>query len=96
MTDVVQLISIVVSAALLATVIELVRRGLLTEEYSFIWIGSAGRAAAVIAVAKSARRRGLGARRSLSAGSPAPGPDVLRRDRVALFLGRGVPPSKGD
>ena len=41
MTDVVQLISIVVSAALLATVIELVRRGLLTEEYSFIWIGSA-------------------------------------------------------
>lgn len=41
MTDVVQVISIAVSAALLATVIELVRRGLLTEEYSFVWIGSA-------------------------------------------------------
>jgi hypothetical protein len=41
MTDAVQLISIVVSAALLVTVIELVRRGLLTEEYSLIWIGSA-------------------------------------------------------
>lgn len=41
MTDAVQIISIVVSAALLVTVIELVRRGLLTEEYSFIWIGSA-------------------------------------------------------
>ena len=41
MTDVVQLISIAVSAALLATVIELVRRRLLSEEYSLIWIGSA-------------------------------------------------------
>jgi hypothetical protein len=41
MTDVVQVISIAVSAALLVTVIELVRRGLLTEEYSFVWIGSA-------------------------------------------------------
>jgi hypothetical protein len=38
MTDVVQLISIVVSGALLVTIIELVRRGRLTEEYSFIWI----------------------------------------------------------
>jgi len=41
MTDVVQLISIAVSAALLVTVIELVRRGKLTEEYSFIWIACA-------------------------------------------------------
>lgn len=39
MTDVVQLISIGVSAALLVTVIELVRRAQLTEEYSLIWIG---------------------------------------------------------
>ena len=46
MTDVVQLVSIVVSAALLVTVIELVRRGRLTEEYSFIWIGLGRRAAA--------------------------------------------------
>jgi hypothetical protein len=38
MTDVVQLISIGISAALLVTVIELVRRAQLTEEYSFIWI----------------------------------------------------------
>ena len=38
MTDVVQLISIGISAALLITVIELVRRAQLTEEYSFIWI----------------------------------------------------------
>jgi hypothetical protein len=38
MTDVVQLISIAVSAGLLVTVIELVRRAQLTEEYSFIWI----------------------------------------------------------
>ena len=38
MTDVVQLISIAVSAALLVTVIELVRRAQLTEEYSLIWI----------------------------------------------------------
>ena len=41
MTDVVQLVSIVVSGALLVAVIELVRRGRLTEEYSFIWIVSA-------------------------------------------------------
>jgi hypothetical protein len=41
MTDVIQLISIAVSAALLVTVIELVRRALLTEEYSFIWIACA-------------------------------------------------------
>src|SRR6478735_1341776 len=38
MTDVVQLVSIVVSGALLVAVIELVRRAQLTEEYSFIWI----------------------------------------------------------
>jgi len=41
MTDVVQLVSIVVSGGLLVAVIELVRRGRLTEEYSFIWIVSA-------------------------------------------------------
>ncbi len=38
MTDPVQLVSIVVSAILLVTVVELVRRRRLTEEYSFIWI----------------------------------------------------------
>ena len=38
MTDPVQLVSIVVSAVLLATVVELVRRRQLTEEYSLIWI----------------------------------------------------------
>ena len=38
MTDLVQLVSIVISAALLVTIIELVRRGRLSEEYSFIWI----------------------------------------------------------
>lgn len=38
MTDVVQIVSIVVSAALLLAVVELVRRRSLTEEYSFIWI----------------------------------------------------------
>ncbi len=38
MTDVVQLVSIGISAALLITVVELVRRAQLTEEYSFIWI----------------------------------------------------------
>ena len=38
MTDVVQLISIAVSAGLLVTVVELVRRAQLTEEYSLIWI----------------------------------------------------------
>jgi hypothetical protein len=37
-TDVVQIVSIVVSGALLLAVIELVRRRTLTEEYSFIWI----------------------------------------------------------
>jgi hypothetical protein len=41
MTDIVQLVSIVVSGGLLVAVIELVRRGRLTEEYSFIWIVSA-------------------------------------------------------
>jgi hypothetical protein len=41
MTDVVQLVSIAVSGGLLVAVIELVRRGRLTEEYSFIWIASA-------------------------------------------------------
>ena len=38
MTDLVQLVSIIVSAVLLASIVELVRRGRLTEEYSFIWI----------------------------------------------------------
>jgi hypothetical protein len=38
MTDLVQLVSVAVSAALLVTIIELVRRGRLTEDYSFIWI----------------------------------------------------------
>jgi hypothetical protein len=38
MTDLVQPVSIAVSAALLVTVIELVRRGRLSEDYSFIWI----------------------------------------------------------
>jgi hypothetical protein len=37
-TDAVQLVSIGVSVALLAVVLELVRRRKLTEEYSFIWI----------------------------------------------------------
>jgi hypothetical protein len=41
-TDLVQLVSIVVSAALLVLVVELVRRRRLTEEYSFIWIICAG------------------------------------------------------
>ena len=41
MTDVVQIVSVAVSAALLALVLELVRRRSLTEEYSFIWIVSA-------------------------------------------------------
>jgi hypothetical protein len=40
-TDPVQLVSIAVSAGLLALVIELVRRRRLTEEYSFLWIGCA-------------------------------------------------------
>ena len=38
MTDLVQVISVAVSAGLLAIVVELVRRRNLTEEYSFIWI----------------------------------------------------------
>lgn len=38
MTDPVQVVSVAVSVALLALVIELVRRRRLTEEYSFIWI----------------------------------------------------------
>lgn len=38
MTDAVQIVSITVSAGLLAAVIELVRRRALTEEYSLIWI----------------------------------------------------------
>ena len=41
MTDPVQLVSIVVSLALLLAVIELVRRRQLTEEYSLIWIACA-------------------------------------------------------
>src|SRR4029079_13240598 len=38
MTDLVQLVSVAVSGALLVTIIELVRRRRLTEDYSFIWI----------------------------------------------------------
>jgi len=37
-TDLVQLVAIAVSGALLAIVVELVRRRRLSEEYSFIWI----------------------------------------------------------
>jgi hypothetical protein len=39
MTDLVQIIAVSISIALLLLVLELVRRGKLTEEYSFIWIG---------------------------------------------------------
>ena len=38
MTSTVQVVAIAVSAALLAIVIELVRRRKLTEEYSFVWL----------------------------------------------------------
>jgi hypothetical protein len=38
MTDLVQVVAVSISAALLVTVLELVRRRRLTEEYSFIWI----------------------------------------------------------
>jgi hypothetical protein len=38
MMDPIQLIAILVSVGLLATVLELVRRQKLTEEYSFVWI----------------------------------------------------------
>ena len=38
MTSTVQVVAIAVSAALLAVVIELVRRRKLTEEYSFVWL----------------------------------------------------------
>ena len=38
MSDVLQLVALGVSGLLLITVLELVRRGKLTEEYSFIWI----------------------------------------------------------
>ena len=41
MTSLVQIIAIVISAALLVPVIELVRRRRLSEEYSFIWIAGA-------------------------------------------------------
>ncbi len=41
MTSLVQIIAIVISAALLGLVIELVRRRQLSEEYSFIWITGA-------------------------------------------------------
>src|SRR3954454_4689073 len=37
MTDLVQLVAIIVSAALLVLVVELVRRRKLTEEYSLLW-----------------------------------------------------------
>ena len=42
MTDLVQIVSISISAVLLIVVLELVRRRRLTEEYSFIWIVCAG------------------------------------------------------
>ncbi len=42
MTDLVQVVSITISAVLLIVVVELVRRRRLTEEYSFIWIVCAG------------------------------------------------------
>src|SRR5207237_4528 len=38
MTNLVQIVAIVVSSGLLLAVIELVRRRMLVEEYSFIWI----------------------------------------------------------
>jgi hypothetical protein len=37
-TNLVQVVAILVSCGLLATVVELVRRRLLIEEYSFLWI----------------------------------------------------------
>ncbi|HEX5480487.1 MAG TPA: DUF2304 domain-containing protein [Dehalococcoidia bacterium] len=43
MTDIVQIAAIGVSAALLAVVIDLVRRGRLREEYAFVWlVGAVG------------------------------------------------------
>ena len=41
MTDVTQIVAAAVSAGLLALVLELVRRRMLTEEYSLIWVGCA-------------------------------------------------------
>jgi hypothetical protein len=41
-TDLVQVVAVAVSTALLLLVVELVRRRRLTEEYSFIWIVCAG------------------------------------------------------
>ncbi len=41
MSDLVQIVAVTVSLALLAVVLELVRRRKLTEEYSLIWIGCA-------------------------------------------------------
>jgi hypothetical protein len=38
MTDVLQMVAVVVSGGLLLLVLELVRRRKLTEEYSFVWI----------------------------------------------------------
>lgn len=40
-TDRIQYISIAVCVVLIATIIELIRRGRLREEYAFIWLGSA-------------------------------------------------------
>lgn len=42
MTDLVQIVSVSISAVLLIVVLELVRRRRLTEEYSFVWIFCAG------------------------------------------------------
>ena len=41
MTDVTQVVAAAVSAGLLILVLELVRRRMLTEEYSLIWVGCA-------------------------------------------------------
>ena len=38
MMDPIQVLAILISVGLLATVLELVRRKKLTEEYSFVWI----------------------------------------------------------
>ena len=96
MTDLVQLVSIVVSAALLVTIVELVRRGRLTEEYSFIWI-----VCAVALFALSLWRNLLdlaasGPRRPLPARGVAAGLDVIRGDRLAVSFGGGVAPPERD
>ena len=96
MTDLVQIVAVSVSAALLALVLELVRRRKLTEEYSVLLGPLRGGAARLLDLARCSAPRRASARDLLPSRRPHPRARVLRVRRLALVLGRRLAAAAAD